>query len=87
MIDHVTLRVPDLRASVRFYDLVFELLEFSGERYDDGALAEWNDFQAGYASLGAPGERPHYHPGYDAAYLEDLDGHNVEAVFHDRPAA
>jgi catechol 2,3-dioxygenase-like lactoylglutathione lyase family enzyme len=40
---------------------------------------------AGYRSLGDPGERPHYHPGYYGAYLDDPDGHNVEAVFHDRP--
>jgi catechol 2,3-dioxygenase-like lactoylglutathione lyase family enzyme len=40
---------------------------------------------AGYADNGAPGERPHYHPGYYAAYVVDPDGHNVEAVFHDRP--
>jgi catechol 2,3-dioxygenase-like lactoylglutathione lyase family enzyme len=40
---------------------------------------------AGFESLGEPGERPAYHPGYYAAYLRDPDGHNVEAVFHDRP--
>jgi catechol 2,3-dioxygenase-like lactoylglutathione lyase family enzyme len=40
--------------------------------------------EAGYASLGGPGERPAYHPGYYGAYLADPDGHNVEAVFHDR---
>jgi catechol 2,3-dioxygenase-like lactoylglutathione lyase family enzyme len=39
---------------------------------------------AGYSSLGAPGERPEYHPGYYGAYLADPDGHNIEAVFHDR---
>jgi catechol 2,3-dioxygenase-like lactoylglutathione lyase family enzyme len=39
---------------------------------------------AGYGSLGEPGERPEYHAGYYGAYLEDPDGHNVEAVFHDR---
>jgi catechol 2,3-dioxygenase-like lactoylglutathione lyase family enzyme len=39
---------------------------------------------AGYRDNGAPGERPHYHPGYYAAFLLDPDGHNVEAVFHDR---
>ena len=31
---------------------------------------------------GSPGERPHYHPGYYAAYAIDPDGNNVEAVFH-----
>jgi catechol 2,3-dioxygenase-like lactoylglutathione lyase family enzyme len=40
---------------------------------------------AGYRDNGAPGERPEYHPGYHGAYVLDADGHNVEAVFHDRP--
>ena len=32
---------------------------------------------------GAPGLRPHYHPGYYAAFLLDPDGNRVEAVCHD----
>jgi catechol 2,3-dioxygenase-like lactoylglutathione lyase family enzyme len=40
---------------------------------------------AGFLSLGEPGERPQYHPGYYAAYLRDPDGHNIEAVHHQRP--
>ncbi len=39
---------------------------------------------AGFASNGAPGERPEYHPGYYGAFLTDPDGNNIEAVFHDR---
>jgi predicted lactoylglutathione lyase len=39
---------------------------------------------AGYADNGEPGERPQYHPGYYGAFVLDPDGHNVEAVFHDR---
>jgi len=39
---------------------------------------------AGYRDNGAPGERPQYHPGYYGAFVIDPDGHNVEAVFHDR---
>ena len=39
---------------------------------------------AGYADNGPPGERPQYHPGYYGAFVLDADGHNVEAVFHDR---
>jgi predicted lactoylglutathione lyase len=39
---------------------------------------------AGYASNGAPGERPQYHPGYYGAYVFDPDGHNVEVVDHHR---
>ena len=39
---------------------------------------------AGGRDNGAPGVRPEYHPGYYAAYLLDPDGHNVEAVHHQR---
>jgi len=39
---------------------------------------------AGYHDNGAPGERPQYHPGYYGAFVLDPDGHNVEAVYHDR---
>jgi catechol 2,3-dioxygenase-like lactoylglutathione lyase family enzyme len=39
---------------------------------------------AGFEDNGAPGERPEYHPGYYGAFVLDPDGHNVEAVFHDR---
>jgi catechol 2,3-dioxygenase-like lactoylglutathione lyase family enzyme len=39
---------------------------------------------AGYRDNGLPGERPQYHPGYHGAFVLDPDGHNVEAVFHDR---
>ena len=39
---------------------------------------------AGYASNGAPGERPEYHSGYYAAFLLDPDGNNIEAVNHNR---
>ena len=38
--------------------------------------------EAGGRDNGAPGERPHYHPGYYAAFVLDPDGHNIEAVFH-----
>jgi catechol 2,3-dioxygenase-like lactoylglutathione lyase family enzyme len=40
---------------------------------------------AGYRDNGPPGERPEYHPGYYAAFLVDPDGHNIEAVCHNRP--
>lgn len=39
---------------------------------------------AGGRDNGAPGLRPHYHPGYYGAFVIDPDGHNIEAVFHDR---
>jgi catechol 2,3-dioxygenase-like lactoylglutathione lyase family enzyme len=40
---------------------------------------------AGYRDNGGPGERPEYHTGYVGAYVVDPDGHNVEAVCHNRP--
>lgn len=36
--------------------------------------------QAGAKDNGAPGLRPHYGETYFAAFVHDLDGHNVEAV-------
>ena len=38
--------------------------------------------EGGGVDNGRPGERPHYHPGYYAAFLLDPDGNNIEAVFH-----
>jgi catechol 2,3-dioxygenase-like lactoylglutathione lyase family enzyme len=37
---------------------------------------------AGGKDNGPPGLRPHYHPGYYAAFVLDPDGNNVEAVYH-----
>ena len=39
---------------------------------------------AGYRDNGAPGERAVYHPGYYGAFVIDPDGHNIEAVNHNR---
>jgi len=39
---------------------------------------------AGYRGNGEPGERPHYHPGYYAAFVLDPDGNNIEVVDHHR---
>lgn len=38
---------------------------------------------AGAADEGAPGLRPHYGPGYYAAFVRDLDGYRIEAVCHE----
>ena len=53
---------------------------------DDDAVAEFHRVAtaAGYRDNGAPGERPQYHPGYVGAFVIDADGHNVEAVNHNR---
>src|SRR5215207_3890331 len=46
------------------------------DRFHAAALA------AGGTDNGPPGIREHYHPGYYAAFVLDLDGNNVEAVSH-----
>ena len=38
---------------------------------------------AGGRSNGEPGYRPQYHAGYYGAFVLDLEGNNIEAVFHD----
>lgn len=38
---------------------------------------------AGGKDNGSPGVREMYHPDYYAAFVHDLDGHNIEAVCHD----
>ena len=38
--------------------------------------------EAGGRDNGGPGLRPIYHPDYYAAFVRDLDGHNLEAVCH-----
>jgi catechol 2,3-dioxygenase-like lactoylglutathione lyase family enzyme len=37
---------------------------------------------AGGKDNGPPGPRPHYHENYYGAFVLDLDGHNIEAVYH-----
>jgi len=53
---------------------------------DRGTVDEFHRVatSAGCEDNGAPGERPQYHAGYYGAFVLDPDGHNVEAVFHDR---
>ncbi len=40
--------------------------------------------QKGGKSIGTPGLRPEYEEGYYAAFVTDLDGHNIEVVFKER---
>ncbi len=42
---------------------------------------------AGGRDNGGPGYRREYWPGYFAAFVYDLDGHNIEAVWYDYGAA
>jgi catechol 2,3-dioxygenase-like lactoylglutathione lyase family enzyme len=46
------------------------------DAFHEAALA------AGGVDNGPPGVREHYHPSYYAAFANDLDGNNVEAVCH-----
>jgi catechol 2,3-dioxygenase-like lactoylglutathione lyase family enzyme len=46
------------------------------DAFHESALA------AGGRDNGPPGIRAHYHPDYYAAFVFDLDGHNIEAVCH-----
>jgi len=46
------------------------------QAFYDAAMA------AGGRDNGPPGLRPHYHPGYYAAFVLDPDGANIEAVCH-----
>jgi catechol 2,3-dioxygenase-like lactoylglutathione lyase family enzyme len=39
--------------------------------------------QQGGVDEGGPGLRPQYGPGYYAAFVRDLDGYRIEAVFHE----
>ena len=56
-------------------------IAFSG---DDDAVRRFHAdaIAAGYRSNGEPGERPHYHAGYYAAFVLDPDGNNIEVVDH-----
>jgi catechol 2,3-dioxygenase-like lactoylglutathione lyase family enzyme len=51
---------------------------------DRGAVDAVHDaaVTAGVEVLHVPREWPEYHPGYYGVFLRDLDGHNVEAVYH-----
>jgi catechol 2,3-dioxygenase-like lactoylglutathione lyase family enzyme len=49
-----------------------------------GAVDRWHDVAIRYGGTdnGQPGLRPEYSGRYYAAFVLDLDGNNVEAVFH-----
>jgi catechol 2,3-dioxygenase-like lactoylglutathione lyase family enzyme len=55
---------------------------------DASGVGRWHAaaVRSGGTDNGAPGLRPEYSGRYYAAFVLDLDGNNVEAVFHD-PAA
>jgi catechol 2,3-dioxygenase-like lactoylglutathione lyase family enzyme/predicted enzyme related to lactoylglutathione lyase len=61
-------------------------LAFAVPDFDTVARFHEVAIAGGYRDHGPPGERPRYHAGYYGAFVLDADGHNVEAVFHDRSA-
>jgi catechol 2,3-dioxygenase-like lactoylglutathione lyase family enzyme len=67
-------------------DHVSESLHMAFPVPDDQAVDDFHRaaMEAGYRDNGTPGERSVYHPGYYSAYVLDPDGHNVEAVNHNR---
>jgi predicted lactoylglutathione lyase len=62
-------------------------IAFSAATNDDVDAFHAAATEAGYADHGAPGERSIYHPGYYGAFVLDPDGHNIEAVNHNRTTA
>jgi catechol 2,3-dioxygenase-like lactoylglutathione lyase family enzyme len=70
--DHVTIRVSDLETSSRFYERVFQLLEYPGAPYADARFREWNDFSIAQAD----GEKPvtrRLHAAFGARDREQVD--------------
>ena len=51
---------------------------------DADSVVRWHEaaVRHGGTDIGAPGLRPEYSGRYYAAFVLDLDGNNVEAVFH-----
>ena len=128
VVDHVGIRVNDLRASRNMYEAALAELgfsvqsegEFRGDGYvlfgragsddfglhsvgsdpgrdrvttgvhiaftaaDEDAVRRWHSaaLHTGATDNGAPGLRPEYAGRYFAAFVLDLDGNNIEAVFH-----
>jgi catechol 2,3-dioxygenase-like lactoylglutathione lyase family enzyme len=70
--DHVTIRVSDLEASKRFYELVFGNVEFSAAPTEGGGFVEWNDFSISQATDDRPVTR-RLHTGFVAPSREHVD--------------
>ena len=57
MFDHVTIRVSDVAASERFYELVLATVGIEDPHWGD-AFVEWNDFSISQAREEKPVTRP-----------------------------
>jgi catechol 2,3-dioxygenase-like lactoylglutathione lyase family enzyme len=65
-------------------DRVTRGAHFAFRAESDDAVTRWHDaaVRHGATSIGAPGGRPEYSGNYFAAFVLDLDGNNIEAVFN-----
>jgi catechol 2,3-dioxygenase-like lactoylglutathione lyase family enzyme len=72
MFDHVTVRVFELAASRRFYELALATLGF-GEPADGGGFCEWHDFSIAQAGDDRPVTR-NLHVAFVAQSREEVDG-------------
>jgi catechol 2,3-dioxygenase-like lactoylglutathione lyase family enzyme len=58
-------------------------IAFSAKNKDEVQKAYDAGIAAGAKDNGAPGYRKDYSAGYYAAFVHDLDGHNIEFIFND----
>ena len=72
MIDHVTIRVPDLAEGRRFYGRVFELLSYPEPPVEGGGFVEWADFSITEETAERPATR-RLHAGFAAASPSVVD--------------
>jgi catechol 2,3-dioxygenase-like lactoylglutathione lyase family enzyme len=65
-------------------DRVSTGVHFAFSAPDEASVARWHEaaLANGATDIGSPGLRPEYSGYYYAAFVLDLDGNNVEAVFH-----
>lgn len=87
MLDHLTIRVSDFEASLRFYGVVLDALGISlGWKSSDPPFAEWGDFSI--AADGKPLTR-NAHVAFAAASRADVDAFHragVDAGYRDNGA-
>ena len=69
MIDHVTIRVPNLDEGRRFYGAVFELLAYPDRPTEEGGFSEWHDFSIAEATPERPATR-----GLHVGFYADVPG-------------
>ncbi|MBE2317532.1 VOC family protein [Solirubrobacter sp. CPCC 204708] len=85
--DHVQILAANANFSYVTGEPVTEHVHLAFDVDTNDAVDAWHAraVAAGYQDNGAPGERAAYHPGYYGAFVLDPDGHNIEAVCHNRP--